>query len=258
MGKYFSLTFYEKNLQEGELWFRDTNNNVLSVSEALKDVFIKYKDVDSKDVDSLTFYEQVNTNTQILRFDIIQDVFFIETSRGNIFDQIVMENGEIKPKTLDNNFTTSLSSRRANFPDYWFDENNRKIYIASNKVESYNGTLNGVNVSYMIEQFDMNTSILDVKYFFNITFNFGINSFYNQIPIVEPVQLTYNKITKTFNISHICRGPKKQFGLVSINILKDQTLDVSSINCFFPFQDTSNVVYKKTIQKKLSIDSDYS
>lgn len=258
MGKYFSLTFYEKNLQEGELWLRDNNNNVLSVSEALKNVFIKYKDVDNKDVDSLTFYEQINTNTQILRFDVIQDVFFIETSRGNIFDQIIMENGEIKPKTLDNNFTTSLSSRRSGFPDYWFDENNRKIYIASNKVESYNGNLNGVKVSYMIEQFDMNTSILDVKYFFDITFDFGVNSFYSQIPIVEPVQLTYNKITKTFNISHICRGPKKQFGLVSINMLKDQTLDVTSINCFFPFRDTSNVVYKKTIQKKLSIDSDYS
>ena len=97
-----------------------------------------------------------------------------------------------------------------------------------------------------------------LNYLSDLLVYYYILLFYYQIPIVEPVQLTYNKITKMFNISHICRGPKKQFGLVSINILKDQTLDVSSINCFFPFRDTSNVVYKKTIQKKLSIDSDYS
>jgi hypothetical protein len=258
MGKYFSLTFYEKKLQSGELWVRDSNDNIFSVSEALKNVFIKYKDVDIKDVDSLTFYEQVTTNTEILRFDVIQDVIFIETPRGNIFDQIILENDEIKPKTLDNNFTTSLSSRRSGFPDYWFDENNRKIFIASSNVESYDQSLSGLRIGYIIEQFDMNTSILDIKYYFNITFNFGIDSYYKEIPIVEPVQLTYNKITKTFNISHICRGPKKQFGLVSINILKDQNLNVSSINALFPFQDTSVVTYNKVIQKKLSIDSDYS
>jgi hypothetical protein len=260
MGKYFSLTFYEKNRQEGELWVRTPNNTILPAEQALSRVFLKYKNVVSDlaegDSSGRTFYQDIVEGKNFLRFDMIQDVLFVETPRGNIFDQIVFENNQILPRNQDNNFTTSLSSRRLSFPDYWFDENNKKIYIASSKIEQYE-KLNGLKMGYIIEQFDMNSSILDVKYYFTIFFNFNIKNFYDELPIVEPLKLSYNKYTKIFNISHICRSPKKDFGLVSINILKDQELSIESINAFFPFQKTTDVDYVPIIQKKLTIDMDF-
>jgi len=259
MGKYFSLTFYEKNRQEGELWVRTPNNTVLPAQQAFSKVFLKYKDVSSDlsegDSSGRTFYQDVMDGNFFLRFDMIQDVLFVETPRGNIFDQIIVENNQILPRTQDNNFTTSLLSRRLTFPDYWFDENNKKIYIVSNKIEEYQN-LNGIKLGYIIEEFDINSSILDVKYYFTVFFNFNIENFYTQLPIVEPLKLSYNKFTKTFNISHICRGPKNEFGLVSINLLKDQDIKVSSINAFFPFQRTTDVDYSSIIQKKLTINLD--
>jgi hypothetical protein len=260
MGKYFSLTFYEKNRQEGELWVRTPNNTILPAQQAFSNVFLKYKDVVSDlsvdDSSGITFYQDLMGGTNFLRFDMIQDVLFIETPRGNIFDQIVFENNRILPRNQDNNFTTSLSTRRLTFPDYWFDESNKKIYIVSNRIEQYQN-LNGLKLGYIIEQFDMNSSILDVKYYFTVFFNFNIKNFYDELPIVEPLKLSYNNYTKIFNISHICRGPKKDFGLVSINILKDQQLDVQSINAFFPFQETTDVDYVPIVQKKLTIDLDF-
>jgi len=259
MGKYFSLTFYEKNRQEGELWVRTPTNSVLPAQQALSNVFLKYKNVTSdlaeEDSSGRTFYQDLMDGNFFLRFDMIQDVLFVETPRGNIFDQIVVENNQILPRNQNNNFTTSLSSRRLTFPDYWFDENNKNIYIVSNKIEEYQN-LNGIKLGYIIEEFDINSSILDVKYYFTVFFNFNIKNFYNQLPIVEPLKLSYNKFTKTFNISHICRGPKNDFGLISINVLKDQNLNVQSINAFFPFQETTDVDYSSIIQKKLTIDLD--
>ena len=132
MGKYFSLTFYEKNRQEGELWVRTPNNTVLPAQQAFSKVFLKYKDVSSDlsegDSSGRTFYQDVMDGNFFLRFDMIHDVLFVETSRGNIFDQIIVENNEILPRTQDNNFTTSLLSKRLTFPDYWFDENNKKLH----------------------------------------------------------------------------------------------------------------------------------
>jgi hypothetical protein len=259
MGKYFALTFYEKNRQAGELWVRTPNNLIVPAQEALSQVFLKYKNVSSElaeqDSSGRTIYQDLMDGTFFLRFDMIQDVLFVETPRGNIFDQIVVENNKILPRNQDNNFTTSLLSKRLTFPDYYFDENNKKIYIVTNKIEEYQN-LGGLKLGYIIEEFNMNSSILDVKYYFTVFFNFNIKQFYDTLPIVEPLKLSYNRFTKTFNISHICRGPNNEFGLVSINVLKDQDLNVSSINAFFPFQDTTNVEYESIIQKKLTIDLD--
>jgi hypothetical protein len=259
MGKYFSLTFYEKNRQEGELWVRTPNNSIVPAQEALSEVFLKYKNVSSElseqDSSGRTIYQDLMEGNFFLRFDMIQDVLFVETPRGNIFDQIVVENNKILPRNQDNNFTTSLLSKRLTFPDYYFDENNKKIYIVTNKIEEYEN-LNGLKLGYIIEEFDMNSSVLDVKYYFKVFFNFNIKNFYKILPIVEPLKLSYNRFTKTFNISHICRGPNNEFGLVSINVLKDQNLNVNSINAFFPFQDTTDVDYESIIQKKLTIDLD--
>jgi hypothetical protein len=246
MGKYFTLTFYEKNLQNGELWIRTPNNTVLPAHEVLKNVFIKYKDADPNitgEPGYRSFYDQLNTGENYLRFDIIQDVIFVENNRGCIFDQIVYENGIVYPKTQDNNFITSISSKRFGFPSYWFDEDDLKIYIASNSIvdwagsASWNETYSGITNRYMIEEFDMQTSILDVKCHFDLDIQYSITDMYKEFPIVEPLKLSYNEDTKTFNMSHICRGPKKQFGLVSINVLKEKNeLNVKQVNAFLPLQ----------------------
>lgn len=253
MGKYFTLTLYEKNLQNGEIWIRTPNNSVLPAHEVLKNVFIKYKDIDPNitgEPDYQSFYEQLNTGNSYLRFDIIQDVIFVETAKGCIFDKIVYENNIIYPKTQDNNFITSLSAKRFGFPSYWFDENTQKIYIASNSVVDWSGSNtweepeSGIINKYIIEEFDMETSILDVKCHFDLKIQFSVSEYYKELPIVEPVKLSYNADTKTFNLSHICRGPKKQFGLISINILNERNqLEVKQVNAFLPLQTNIDVPF---------------
>jgi hypothetical protein len=252
MGKYFTLTFYEKNLQSGELWIRTPNNTVLPAHEALKNVFIKYKDVDPNIIGEpgyQSFYEQLNTGTRYLRFDIIEDVIFVETQRGCIFDQIVYENNIIYPKTQDNNFMTSYKTKRFGFPSYWFDEHERKIYIASNTISDWAGSetwqenYSGITTKYMIEEFDLETSILDLKCHFDLDIRYAITNVYKELPIVEPVKLSYNNDTKIFNLSHICRGPKKQFGLISINISRDKDLKVKQVNAFLPLQPNIDSPY---------------
>ena len=86
---------------------------------------------------------------QILRFDIMDDVIFIETPVGNTFEQIIInDNGVIYPKNQSNNFSSSENlTKRFGFPDYWYDESNRNIFIASNKINSYG---NFINLSYII------------------------------------------------------------------------------------------------------------
>ena len=259
MGKYFTYSFYEKNLQRGELWLKAPDGTVFSAFETLSSVFIKYKDVDAADLEGgpgVTFFTELTSGQDILRFDVMQDVLFVETKRGNFFDQITLEDGQIKPVNQDNNFYTSANARRMGFPDYWFDENNRKIYIVSNKVQSHTPDLSGCLIEYVVEQFDMNSSVLDIKLLFYLHYNFGVYDFYPNFPIMEPPKLTYNKSTKMFNISHILRGPRKNFGFVSINILKDQNLDVKNINAFFPYKKTKTIDYDVIIQKTLTVDSD--
>lgn len=253
MGKYFTLTLYEKNLQDGELWIRTPNDSVLPAHEVLKNVFIKYKDVDPNVIGEpnyQSFYEQLNTGQSYLRFDIIQDVIFVETAKGCIFDQIVYDNNIVYPKTQDNNFITSLSSKRFGFPSYWFDESEQKIYIASNNIVDWSGsstwgeTKAGIVNEYIIEEFNMETSILDVKCRFHLKLEFSLTDYYTELPIVEPVKLSYNKDTKTFNLSHICRGPKKQFGLISVNILDERNeLKVKQVNAFLPLQTNRDLPF---------------
>lgn len=264
MGKYFTYSFYEKNLQRGELWLKSPEGVVMSAAESLNDVFSKYTNSNQTDIGTVdqggenatTFYTELTSGGEILRFDVLQDVLFVETKSGNLFDQIIYENGKIKPLTQDNNFFTSLSARRMGFPDYWFDENNRKIYIVTNKMLSHSADLSGCLIEYIVEQFDMNSSVLDVKLYFSLHYNFGILGYYPNFPIMEPPKLTYNKSTKMFNVSHILRGPRKHFGFVSINILKDQNLDVKEINAFFPYGKTTDINYDIKLQKTLTVDSD--
>ena len=264
MGKYFTQTFYEKNNQPGELWVRDVNNNVKPVSEFLSNVITKYKPLSSNYISSnnytninTDFYNSLIDSKNILRFDIMDDVLFLETSVGNIFEQITTSSsGAIIPKNQNNNFSSSENlTKRFGFPDYWYDESNRNIFIASNKIDSYS---NFIKIGYIIEVFDIKNSILDIKYHFNIKINFGNDYVYKDFPVMEPVKLTYNKSTKTFNLSHILRGANKEFGLISINVIKDQNLNINKYNALLPFKNPLNIEYEIVSQKKLSISSDVS
>lgn len=264
MGKYFTQTFYEKNNQPGELWVRDVNNNVKPVSEFLSNVITKYKPLSANYISSnnyanidTDFYNSLLDSKNILRFDIMDDVLFLETSVGNIFEQITINpSGVIIPKNQNNNFSSAETfTKRFGFPDYWYDESNRNIFVASNKIDSYK---NFIKIGYIIEVFDIKSSILDIKYYFNIKINFSSDYVYKELPVMEPVKLTYNKSTKTFNLSHILRGANKEFGLISINVIKDQNLNINKYDALLPFKNPTNIEYEIISQKKLSISSDIS
>ena len=131
----------------------------------------------------------------------------------------------------------------------------KNIFVASNKIDSYKDF---IKIGYIIEVFDIKSSILDIKYYFNIKINFSSDYVYKELPVMEPVKLTYNKSTKTFNLSHILRGANKEFGLISINVIKDQNLNINKYDALLPFKNPTNIEYEIISQKKLSISSDIS
>jgi hypothetical protein len=249
---YFTYSFYEKKLQEGEVWIRNSNGLVQTASEALSGVIEKYK---SLTPDTFLFYNQIMSGQQILRLDMIQDVIFIETREGNIFDKIVYRNNQILAANQDNNFYKSLSANRTGFPDYWFDESNKKIYTSFHRVDYHLN--NQITIGVVMEQFDMITNIFDTKLYFTLDFTFDDISYGTRVPFIEPTKLCYNKATKDFNISYIQRGPLKDFGLVSINILKDQKLEVKAINTLLPYTKNVQIDLNVIEEKLLTVNSDY-
>ena len=52
---------------------------------------------------------------------------------------------------------------------------------------------------------------------------------------MENPKLTYNKDTKTFNISFILRNSKNTLGIVSLNIADGDVHKISEVNGFLPY-----------------------
>jgi len=88
---------------------------------------------------------------------------------------------------------------------------------------------------------------------FDINVNISNNHYYNE-PSLEPAKISYNLDTKTFNVSFICRGNNQEFGLISINLSKGQTLEIDEINCFLPFIKNKTINVDVILNKTLETD----
>ena len=225
------MSIYFNKQLPGQLWLRDLTNNVSSAYNMLSSVFTKYKTINN------SFYYDVSTNN-INRFDVINDTLFIETSSGYIFEKFyVDEYSVIQPYNQMNLFST----RKNTTVDYWYNESQKEIYFTEIFYTNTDSLLNTFTFNLLFKKFDCSTGLVSVLLFKSIilkylsTINWNKNQF-----LLENPKLTYNSDTKTFNVSFILRNSVGSFGLISLNILDLNVMQISEVNGFLPFFTIDN------------------
>jgi hypothetical protein len=219
------MNFYTETNYNGELWLRDTNDNVLPAYQLLSSIYEKYKDINS------TFYNDLTSNI-IKKFDVFYDSFYIETNNGYFFEKYFIQNSLIYPYSQVNNYNYSTLNT-----DYWFDEINKKIYYINTNIQNYlvspveNSSL--LAYAFTFKVFDIQTGIsktlLDESLIFDVLYP---QNLLDLSDLKEDPKLTYNKDTNNFNISFIVRNNINQMGLISI-ILNET--EIKKIDAFIPF-----------------------
>jgi hypothetical protein len=234
------MSNFQEKFETGELWLRLPSQALYPATSALSALYLKYLPIDNE------FYVELKNN-QILNFDCFYDVVFIETPKGHIFDKIEVQDNRFVPVNQDNRFFNTKKNMM--FVDYWLDEINKKIYTTVNQYN--NSSVSAVQIGIFIEQFDIIRNLFNLKLFYEIDINFGEN-LYEQTPIIEPAKITFNGDNRNFNISFILRGPDKEFGLISTNLLKYEFLEVDQVNCFLPYASGAkadvNILYQKLLE----------
>lgn len=232
-----------ENTVSGELWSRYPSGVIYPATSALSALYLKYYAIDQ------IFYNELKNNN-ITRFDYFYDSIFIETSRGFIFDKLIFENNSYKPSNNDNHLVITSQDNKTQ-PDYWLDETNKKIYVVFTKIKEW--LVNKLIINVSVQQFDISQNLLYTKLNFDINVNISNNHYYSE-PSLEPAKISYNIDTKTFNVSFICRGNNQEFGLISINLSKGQTLEIDEINCFLPFIKNKTINVDVILNKTLETD----
>lgn len=234
------MSNFQENFEAGELWLRLPTQALYPATSALSALYLKYSPIDND------FYVELKNN-RILKFDCFYDVVFIETESGHIFDKIEVQDNRFIPVSQDNRFFNTKNNMV--FVDYWFDETNKKIYTTVNQYN--NSSVSAVSIGVFVEQFDTIRNLFNLKLFYEVNINFGEN-LYIQTPTLEPPKITFNNDNRNFNISFILRGPNKEFGLISTNLLKYEFLEVDQVNCFLPFASGAktdvNILYQKLLE----------
>lgn len=218
--------YYNKQIP-GQLWLRNLTDKVVSASDALSSVFVKYKTINS------SFYSDLTSNN-INRFDVIYDTIFVETNNGYIFDKFYIDDFlQVQPY----NQLDLFSTRKNTTVDYWYSESKKKIYFTEIFYTAKTNTpANVFTFNLIINEFDCTTGIavksllksINLKY--TSSTNWDINNF-----TIENPKITYNSDTKIFNISFILRNSASTFGMISINVDDGTILAISEINGFLPY-----------------------
>jgi hypothetical protein len=219
---------------DGELWFRDANDNVYPASQALSSIYYKYKNIDSD------FYYELQNNI-IKKFDNFYDTLFIQTSSGYVFEKYSYQNSKIVPyNQLDNHFIyqTNLNI------DYWLNEKEKTIYWVEFKDLPYDpGYANTAVIKFAFDfkKFDLRTGIYNLIFSETIKlYSTDTQNLTQSNGVKETPKLTYNSDTNVFNISFIIRNDFNVFGLISVNFNQSEVLEV---NTFVPYANilTSNI-----------------
>lgn len=219
------MNFYTESNYNGELWLRDTNDNVVPANQLLKFIYLKYKDKNND------FYNDLTSNF-IKKFDVFYDSFYIETENGYIFEKYKMQDSLIYPFTQINNHNISILNI-----DYWFDEIDKKVYFINVRKPQdiltpvQNTAL--IQYSFTFNVFDIKTGIIKKLLDENLAFDLlNPENLTNLNDIKEDPKLTYNPDTNNFNVSFIIRNQIKKLGLISIILNK---FEIKKINTFIPF-----------------------
>jgi hypothetical protein len=231
-----------ENLTSGEIWIRTPSGKIIPSTDALSALNLKYSTINP------LFYFELTYN-EIKRFDFFYNVIFIETASGYIFDKLTSIKNVLTPVNNDNRLT--LKPTMESNPDYWLDENNKKIYVVSNELKAWTNTT--VNLEVQIKQFDITRNLYSTKFLYDINLNFP-SSLYTTPPTIEPCKISYNVDTRCFNVSFILRGNNQEFGLISTILKKNENLVIDNINCLLPYVSATNITSNIIIDKLLETD----
>jgi len=213
----------------GELWLKDSEGNIVSGSDALTNVYAKYININS------SFYNELTSN-RIITYDVVYDTIFVETQYGYIFEKIYKDDlGVIQPFNKLNLLNVTKSTK----VDYWFDESLNKIYFTDlYYYDDFNRPSNPNYFEFILtfNSFDCHYGTIKKELINNIKIGFSSNVDWNELAFtMENPKLTYNKDTKTFNISFILRNSKNTLGIVSLNIANGDVHKISEVNGFLPY-----------------------
>lgn len=223
------MSIYYDRLTPGELWTRNLKNNVDSANNSLSSIFYKYQSINS------TFFSELTSN-RICKLDVFYDSLFLETETGFIFEKTFTDNNfTIRPFNQINQFNLNLNTRS----DYWFDEQKNKIYFT--QLGFFGDPVKAQGEKYFVfvlffREFNCTTGLTEtlleqeIKVAYTSASNWKDSDFSMETP-----KLTYNKDTRTFNVSFIIRNTIKDFGILSINILDINDIRISEISGFLPF-----------------------
>lgn len=218
------MSIYYNNQIPGQLWLRDLTNNVTPAYNMLSSVFIKYQTINN------SFFSDVSSNN-INRFDVINDVLFLETNNGYIFEKFyVDEYSQIQPYNQMNLFNT----RKNTTVDYWYSEPKKKIYFAEVFYNGISLNTNTFTFNVILKSFDCESGTASVILLKSINLAYLSANNFNEF-LIENSKITYNSDTKTFNLSFILRNAVGSLGLLSVNILDIAIPQISQINGFLPY-----------------------
>lgn len=231
---------YIEQQNGGELWIRELNDKVYPASNLLSNIYSKYYPIDS------TFYSELTSN-QILRFDMFDDVIFIETASASIFEKFTYANDVVVPFNQKNllNKKTNINNAYLTNVDYWYDEYKRTIYFV--EILPKDESINGISFDVIFKQFDCETGSI-VKSFEQYTKLVFLESVSFSDFILENPKITYNSDTKLFNTSLVVRI-EGVFGLLSFNIVNFGDFRINDLNGFFPnktLNKSASETYKLT------------
>jgi hypothetical protein len=217
---------YLENKVKGELWMREVTNKVSPAYNVLSALYLKYENINPR------FYSELVSN-KIMKFDMFNDVVYLETEAASFFEKFIYEDSSIRPynqlnlinvkKNINDNYLTNL--------DYWYDERKRSIYFGEIYPLSTE-IFNGISFHINFKKFNCFTGTIEdsLKQYVKIQF---IKPVYFNAFNFEYPKLTYNADTKTFNLSLVSRI-SGTLGLMSVNIMNTSSFYIEKIDAFFP------------------------
>lgn len=226
----------------GELWIRDFEGKKEIGSNALSSVYLKYS---SK---YPTFFSELTSN-QITRFDCFLDCVFVETKSGAILEKLSIDGDKFKPFNMANLHVPKVNLKKGllnfnTYVDYWYDENSNKIYYVYLVALEENKTFRfQYSLAIIMDEFDCHTGLTETVLFDKLTLAFKDSKNWDLYDyVLENPKITYNKDTLKFNFSFLLKNKSRDFGLISINYLKNDTLErghyaATEVNGHLPYFD---------------------
>jgi hypothetical protein len=223
---------------DGELWVKDSNDNITPFNIAFSSVFIKYQNNQQTNL----FFNKLSSN-EILNYEIFYDSIFIQTEFGSCIDRYKSENNNIFVYDSKINYLY----QNKNEISYWFDEQDHKVYIFgflpddNVKVTEYispdsdKWVFKQISINFQFFVYDIKKN--NLKELLNKKIKYWVGNEYSKWKILpkafsnlksKPL-LSFNPDTKTFNVSFtIKENTDSEFGIISINFKKTKVLEINN------------------------------